>query len=102
MNIQEMLAQVTAAGNSGAVGQAATDHVSALPAGEVAQNLQTAASNAQANGQPEVANEIGDLITRAESDPEALKSAAISYIEQNPQSLAHFAPSFAQGILSKL
>ncbi len=102
MDIQDLLKQVTSGGTSDSVAQAATDHVSSLPPAEVAQNLQTAASNASANGQPEIANEIGDLITRAESDPESLKTAAIAYIQQNPQALAHFAPSFAQGILSKL
>ena len=73
-----------------------------MSATEVTQHLQTAASNAQVSGQPDVAQEIGDLVSRYQSDPQGLKDAAVSYVKSNPQVLAHFAPSFAQGVLSKL
>jgi hypothetical protein len=102
MDLQDMLNQVTGGDNADSVGQAASDHVAAMPPDEVADHVQTAAANASANGNTDVANELGDLISRAESDPGSLKTAAIAYIQQNPQVLAHFAPSFAQGILSRI
>ena len=101
MDIQDMLTQAVG-GDAASVGQAAADHVSTLDPSDVTQHLQTAAANASANGNPQIANEIGDLLTRAQSDPESLKAGAIAYIQQNPQALAQFAPSFAQGILSRL
>ncbi len=69
---------------------------------EVTQHLQTAATNANANGQPAIAQEIEAMIARKQVDPEALKDAAISYIKSNPQVLTYFAPSFAQGILNRV
>ena len=102
MDIQGMLKQVIGGGQDAAVGQAVEDHVGAMDGGEVSDHLQTAADNAAANGQPDVAHEIGDLISQFQSDPQALKAGAISYVTSNPQVLEHFAPGFAQGILSKL
>lgn len=97
-----MIDQALSGGNTPAVQQATEDHVAAMPPDEVEQHLQTAAENANANGQPDVAQEIQGIIETRHVDPEELKNAAISYIKSNPQVLTHFAPSFAQGILNRV
>jgi hypothetical protein len=102
MDVQGLLSQVLGSEQQSSVGDAAAEHVNSLPAADVSQHLQQAADNANAAGQPDVAHEIGDLMSRAQSDPASIKTAAISYITSNPQVLAHFAPAFAQDILSKI
>ena len=102
MDILGTVEQALAGGRSDDVGAAVSDHVASMDSGEVAQHLQSAADNAAANGQPDVAREIADIASRGQTDPESLKTAAIDYVKSNPQILAHFAPAFAQGILSKL
>ena len=102
MDIQGLLQQAIGSGNGDSVAQATSDHIATMDTSEVTQHLQTAADTASANGQPDVASEIQDLLTRAQSDPDSLKAAAIDYVKSNPQVLEHFAPTFAQGILSRL
>jgi len=102
MNILSTIESLASSGNTGAVAQAASDHVSGMSGPEVEQHLSTAASNASANGQPGVAEEIGDIISKAQSNPQALKDGAIAYVKANPQVLTQFAPSFAQGILNRV
>jgi len=102
MDIQGMIQQVTGGGNVQQLEQAAEQHISSMAPQEVTQHLQTAASNAQQNGQDDVAQEIQGMIASKQVNPEGLKSAAVSYIRNNPQVLTHFAPSFAQGILNRV
>lgn len=84
------------------VGQAASEQVNTMPHEEVAQHVQTAAQNAQQNGQPDVAQQLMQIVQQHGSDPQALKQDVISLISSNPQLIAHFAPEFAQKILGAL
>ena len=54
------------------------------------------------NGETDLAQQVESMIQNKRADPEALKTAAIAFIRDNPQVLARFAPPFAQGILSRL
>ncbi len=85
-----------------ALEQAASDHISNCDPSEIQDHLQTAASNAQQSGQDDVAQQATSLISQIQSDPGGAKDAVVSFIKNNPQVLQHFAPDFAQGILSKL
>ncbi|MBV8724685.1 MAG: hypothetical protein JO351_11375 [Candidatus Eremiobacteraeota bacterium] len=84
------------------VAQAAQSNVSSMDHEELTEHLQTAADNAQQNGQSGIAQQIMGLISQHGSDPAALKQEAISLISNNPQILTHFAPDFAKGILGSL
>ncbi len=84
------------------VSQAANDHVGSMDGSDVSQHLQTAADNADQNGQGDVVQAITGIIERDGTDTEALKRDAIGLISSNPQILQHFSPEFAQGILSRL
>ncbi len=84
------------------VSKAATDHVATMPSGELTQHLQTAADNANQNGQPDVAQQIIGIIERDGTNTEALKRDAVSVISSNPQILEQFAPDFAKGLLSRI
>ena len=64
--------------------------------------LQTAASNLEQSGQSDLAQQATGLIEQLRSNPEGAKAAIVSFVQTNPQVLEHFAPDFAQGILSKL
>ena len=101
MNFLNMIEDAVNGGQAPALADAAEAHVSEMPAEEVEQHLQTAASNADANGQPDVAQEIQEMIANKRVDPEELKSAAIDYLKANPQVISQFAPSFAQGIINR-
>ncbi|HKU66317.1 MAG TPA: hypothetical protein VJP85_00930 [Candidatus Baltobacteraceae bacterium] len=85
-----------------ALGQAASDHVANCDPGELQDHLQTAASNLQQNGQGDLAQQASSLISQLQSNPSGAKDAVVSFIQNNPQVLQHFAPGFAQGILSKI
>ncbi|MBV8727844.1 MAG: hypothetical protein JO233_08660 [Candidatus Eremiobacteraeota bacterium] len=85
-----------------ALEQAATDHVGSMDQGEIADHLQTAAQNLQNQGQPDLAQQAMGLVSQLQSSPGGAKDAVVSFITNNPQVLQHFAPSFAQGILSRL
>ncbi|MDQ2817110.1 MAG: hypothetical protein M3T49_02705 [Candidatus Eremiobacteraeota bacterium] len=85
-----------------AVEQAATDHVSSMGSGELSDHMQTAADNARQNGQGDLAQQITGLVSQNGTNPQGLKDAAISLIKSNPQVLTHFAPPFAQGLLSRI
>lgn len=102
-NIENLIGQFTGSNaNPQAVEGAATEHLSEMDSGELAQHLQTAADNANQNGNNDVAGAISGLISQNQGNPQGLKDAAISYIKNNPQVLTHFAPPFAQGILSRI
>lgn len=102
-NLQNIMQQVTGGNaDSAAVGQAATDHVSSMDSGELTQHMQTAADNLDQNGQGGLAGQLSGIISERHSDPQGLKDAAVSFIKNNPQVLAHFAPSFAQGLLGRM
>jgi hypothetical protein len=85
-----------------AVSQAASDHVSSMDSSDLTQHLQTAADNANQNGQGGIAQQIMGLIQQSGTNPEALKQNAISLISNNPQILQQFAPDFAKGLLGRL
>jgi len=101
--IEGMLSSAMGGGAAGpqAVGDAAEQHVSSMDGGELSDHLQTAADNARQTGDEGMAQQIEGMIARGQADPDALKSMAVDYIRNNPQVLRQFAPSFAQGILSK-
>lgn len=84
------------------VSQAASEQVNTMPHEEVAQNVQTAAQNAEQNGQPDLARQIMQMVQQHGSDPQALKQDVVSLISSNPQIIGHFAPEFAQRILGAL
>ncbi len=102
MDLQNMIQQFTGGGNTAALEQAVEQHIAGSSAEEVTQHLQTAAANANASGQPDIAQQIEGMIARKQVDPEALKDDAVAYIKSNPQVLTHFAPPFAQGILNRV
>jgi hypothetical protein len=84
------------------VGEAAQQQVNSMPHEEVAQHVQTAADNAQQNGQPDIAQRLVQMAEEGRSNPQALKQDVISLISSNPQIIQHFAPEFAQKILGSL
>lgn len=88
--------------DSQAIGQAASDHVENCDSDDLAGHLQTAATNLQQNGQTDLAQQATSLISQVQSNPSGAKDAVVSFIQNNPQVLQHFAPDFAQGILSKV
>lgn len=81
--------------------QAASAHVAASDPNELQGHLQTAATNLQQNGQNDLAQQAFSLISQLQSNPAGAKDAIVAFIKNNPQVLQHFAPEFAQGILSK-
>lgn len=84
------------------VSQAASEQVNTMPHEEVAQHVQTAAQNAQQNGQSDIAQQLMQIVQQHGSDPQALKQDVVSLISSNPQIIGHFAPEFAQRILGAL
>ncbi|MDQ6825762.1 MAG: hypothetical protein M3Z14_01000 [Candidatus Eremiobacteraeota bacterium] len=102
-NLQNMLQQVTGGGaDSGAVERAATDHVSSMDSDELTGHMPNAADNLQQDGQGGLAQQLSGIISEKQTDPAGLKDAAVNFIKNNPQVLAHFAPPFAQGLLGRL
>jgi hypothetical protein len=81
--------------------EAAEDHVNSLPADQVADHVQTAADNARGSGHSDIAGLLEGILSGGTSE-EDLKSGLIEAVQSNPQILAHFAPSFAQGILGRI
>jgi hypothetical protein len=75
----------------GALGQNGTDESAVQDAG-------VATDDAKA-GDPDALNA---LLQHAAGDPASLKDAAVSYITNNPQLLAQYAPKLMQGILGRL
>ncbi|HEY1975770.1 MAG TPA: hypothetical protein VGG89_04475 [Candidatus Baltobacteraceae bacterium] len=88
--------------DQGSVSQAASEQVNTMPHEEVAQHVQTAAQNAQQNGDPDMAQQLMQIVAQHGSDPQALKQDVVSLISSNPQVIQHFAPEFAQKILGAL
>lgn len=103
-NEVEGLIQKTVSGeiDRSSVSTAANDHVSSMNQSELTQHLQTAADNANQNGQSGIAQQILAIVEKDRSNPEALKQDAIQLIQSNPQILSHFAPDFAKSILGRL
>jgi hypothetical protein len=102
-NMENMVQQVTQ-GNPDpqTIEDAAHKHVDSLDAKDLSGHLHTAADNMTQSGETGLAKQLEEMIQRRQSDPEGLKDDAVSFIKGNPHVLARFAPSFAQGILSKL
>jgi hypothetical protein len=67
----------------------------------VAQLSQAAISNLQQTN-PDLSNELEDLVKTGLVDPDSLKRAVIGFIEAHPETITQFAPKLAQGILSRL
>lgn len=84
------------------VGQAAEQHVQSMDGQQVQQHLQTASQNAAQSGDSGLAQQIQDLLSRHQGNPEDVKSEAIQFIKSHPQIIRHFAPEFAQGLLGKI
>jgi hypothetical protein len=82
--------------------QAADQHINSMDPNVVQQHVATAAATAQENGDTGVAGMLMDLLNRQGSNSQGLQGELISIVTNNPQILQHFAPEFAQGILSKL
>lgn len=76
-------------------------HLGSLGDEEVAGNLQTAASNAQQQGQGDLAQQVTGLISQLQQNPSDARTAIVAFVRSNPEILQHFAPEFAQGVLSK-
>ncbi|MDQ6940891.1 MAG: hypothetical protein M3169_00045 [Candidatus Eremiobacteraeota bacterium] len=102
MDLQNLVQQFTGGANAAPLEQAADQHLDSMAPDDIAQHVQTAAANANASGQPGVAQELESMLEHGQADPAALKDAAVAYIKGNPQVLTHFAPSFAQGILNRV
>ena len=83
------------------VQQAASDHLDSMDQGEIANHLQTAADNLQNQGQEGLAQQAMGLVSQLQSGGD-VKGEVVRFIASNPQVIQHFAPSFAQGILSRL
>lgn len=88
--------------DSNALGQAAEQHVQSADPQAVQSQMQTAANNAQQNGQPGLAQQIMSMLQQHKDDPQALKSDLITLVKNNPQVLQHFQQEFAQKILSRV
>lgn len=102
-NLENMVQQAVSGNvDPQAVEQAANQHVQQLDNGELANHVETAANNLQQQGNNDLAQQAMGLVQQLRSNPSGAKDAVVSFIKNNPQVLQHFAPSFAQGILSKL
>lgn len=101
--VEGLLQRVTSGDvDQSAVSKSAEEHVSSMNGDQLKQNLQTAADNANQNGQSDIAAQVMTLIEQHGSDPQALKQAAISLITSNPQILQHFESSFTSGIMNRI
>jgi len=102
-NVEGMLQQYTGGGgDTQQLEQATSDHVESMGSDDLVGHLRTAAQNMNQNGQSGMAQQVESMISERQSNPEDLKSAAVSFIRNDPQVLTHFAPSFAQGILNRV
>jgi hypothetical protein len=93
---------VTGEVDNQSVTQAAGASVASMEHKDLTQHVQTAANNAQQNGQPDLAQQLFSLLEESRSNPQALKSGVISLIENNPQILQQFAPEFAKSVLGRI
>ncbi len=101
--VEGLLQRVTTGDvDQSAVSQSASHHVSSMDGQQLKQNLQTAADNANQNGESGIAQQIIALISQHGSNPEGVKEEAISLITNNPQILQHFESDFARNVLSRL
>lgn len=98
------VAQQMMSGNtdSATVQQAVGDHLDSVGNDQLADHLQTAASNLQANGQTDFAQQATVLVEQIRNNPAGAKDAVVAFIAGNPQLLQHFPPDFVAGIASKL
>jgi hypothetical protein len=102
-NIEGMIEQAVSGGiDPQKIEQAASAHLGDMDGDQVAGHVQQAAQNADQAGQSQIADDLRSLVAQNGTNPQGLKDAAIAYIRDNPQVLTHFAPPFAQGILSKV
>ena len=88
--------------DSTTVGQAVSDHLDNVDNDRLSDRLQTAASNLQADGQGDLAQQVTGLVQQISANPSGAKDTVVSFIQQNPEVLQHFAPDFVQGIASRL
>jgi hypothetical protein len=88
--------------DSSTIGQAVGDHLDSVGTDQLADHLQTAASNLQENGQTNYAQQATALVEQIRTNPSGAKDAVVAFIQTNPQLLQHFSPEFVGGIASKL
>ncbi len=93
---------VTGEIDSASVSQAANEHVASMDQNQLQQHVQTAADNANQNGQSDIAQQLMGLVSQHGANPQGLKDAVVSLISNNPQILQQFEPSFAKDILSRI
>lgn len=84
------------------VAQATSQHVNSMDPNELTQHVQTAADNAQQNGNTGLAAQLYGLVQQYESNPSGLKDEVINLVSNNPQILQQFAPEFAQNVLQRI
>ncbi len=82
--------------------QAAEQHVQSVDDQTLKQNVQQAASNAQQNNQPDLAQQIQSMLQQHGTNPQALKDDVVALIKNNPEVLKHFEGGFAKNILSRI
>ena len=104
MNEVEGLIQRVTTGDvdQSTVSQSASDHVSSMDQEQLTQHLETAAGNANQQGEGDIAQQLLGLVGQHGGDPQALKESVVSLISSNPQILRHFEPSFAKNILGNV
>lgn len=104
MNEVEGLIQRVTTGDvdESSVSQSASDHVSSMDQEQLTQHLQTAAGNANQQGEGDIAQQLLGLVGQHGGDPQALKDRVASLISSNPQILRHFEPAFAKDILGNV
>lgn len=83
------------------IAAAAQQHVGDMPHNELIDHVQTAVSNMQ-QSDPDMASKLQGLVQEVSQNPSDFKGAVVGFIQSNPQVLQHFAPDFAQGVLSKV
>jgi hypothetical protein len=84
------------------VARATSDSVAQMQPNDVSQHVQTAASNLSSQGKPDLANELNDVVSAAQNDPSALRSAVVGFVKAHPESVAAFGNEFKSQIAQKL
>lgn len=84
-----------------AVSEAVRAEIGDMAPAEVALHSQAAITNLQQTN-PDLCNELEDLLKTGQVNPDALKRVVIGFIEAHPETISQFAPKLAQGILDRL
>jgi ABC-type proline/glycine betaine transport system substrate-binding protein len=100
--LSKMVEQKLGAADPQAVTSAASASVNTMAPQEVAQHAQTAASTLSNQGKPDLASELSDVVTAAQSDPTALRGAVVGFIEKHPETITAFASEFKQNVAQRI